>query len=90
MNSFTGSVIRPDDYWLDYTTVTRPLSLAQIDTDLVKLAMSYGNHEPTKLVMWEYQWDWLTKGVDNSGSGRGTPNRAYGYKAIFGVKVEFA
>lgn len=72
---------------LVYTTLARPLSVEQIHADIDALALE-DNKFPERIEMWEYQWDWITKGIDNTGSYLwGEPDKRIGYKSVFGVPV---
>lgn len=71
---------------LSYTTLARPLSVEQIHDDIDVLHRE--NKFPEKIEMWEYQWDWITKGVDNSGGYLyGERDLRIGYKSVFGIPV---
>lgn len=71
---------------LDYTTIAQPLHLDQIQKDIT--ALSEEDKYPEKIEMWEHQWDYLIKGIDNTGSYLyGKPNENVGYKSIWGIPV---
>lgn len=71
---------------LNYTMLCRPLSVEMIHDDInEQVAMK--DKLPDKIEMWEYQWDWIIKGIDNSGSGRGGPDSRLGYKSVLGIPV---
>lgn len=76
---------------LDYTGVAEPLKIEDVAADISEVN-AYRYESPELIVLWEHQWDWLTKDVDNRGSylfGR-APDERIGYKAIYGVTVRFA
>lgn len=76
---------------VDYTGVAAPLMFKQIDDDIIAVAASAYAQAPSELVMWQHQWDWLAKGVDNTGAYLfGEPDSRVGYKAVFGVPVRIA
>lgn len=72
---------------IDYTEVAQPLTVDDIADDLARTTARYALHVGS-IIMWEHQWDWLIKDIDNRGIGPGRPDERVGYKMILGVKVE--
>lgn len=71
---------------LSYTTIAAPLSLEQISVDISEVYRL--DKSPAKIEMWQHQWDWLTKDVDNTGSYLfGAPDMRVGYKSLYGIPV---
>lgn len=75
---------------LDYTAVAAPLSIESVIADINEHYAKYCA-SPEIIVLWEHQWNWMTKDVDNTGSYLcGTPDDRIGYKAIIGIRVRMA
>lgn len=51
---------------LDYTGVSAPFSIDDVQHDMNDLREDYGTF-PEQIRMWEHQWNWLIKDVDNRG-----------------------
>jgi len=75
---------------LDYTTVAEPLPIEAVMADIEECCTRYFEY-PEVVVLWEHQWDWMTRHVDNTGSYMyGAPDERVGYKSIIGIRVRFA
>jgi hypothetical protein len=75
---------------LDYTATARPLTVELIEEDINELVLHYDAY-PDEIVLWEHQWNWMTKDVDNTGSYLcGAPDARVGYKSIVGTRVRIA
>lgn len=77
---------------LDYTGLTRPLTVDIVSSDLRQLEEKFTVAD--RITMWEYQWDWITKPYrekpqqwQNLFAVKGLQ---YGKNTLIGIPVEFA
>lgn len=47
---------------LDFTDVAIPLTFDEIHADINQVLVEYSVN-PEKIVLWQHQWDWLTKSI---------------------------
>lgn len=52
-----------DKVTLDYTKIAEPLGINDVHKDILEVRERY--HSVDEIVMWEHQWDWLTKPFRN-------------------------
>lgn len=76
---------------LDYTYCAQPGEW-DLDTISREIEQCHTNtmKAPTKIILWEYQWEWLTRRICNPETVAAyvAAHGALGYKCIYGIPVE--
>lgn len=79
------------DITLDYTHICSPVSADDVGKDICEVYSSALCCN--EVVLWEHQWDWMTKDVDQRGvctlCGAREPDSRFGHKTVWGVRVRF-